>query len=326
MYSSNVTVMILVTPAPAQFLSLTQAPASLVTLTFLSAVILLLTLTIVMVLIIRKRKSPPPSSGSSECSGAPEAPYLSPVWTHQDSNRSSVRSLDAKRSSSVRNLDLRRISVLNVAEKALPKYIHPLNPSLMMTSTPVSTPVRRDDTSNFHFNVSGCLDSSGEHNHSLGDIVDGNFVSFSSSDMYCLNLTELAERSVTRSEPEAQDSILSVLESIPEMKEVDKEDLGSLCDQCRTSICSRASSTSTLTGMEAECSQGSSDSSKRTESTTSLQTLNIEDMSSCDSVITIESVEVGVVGKVETDEEEPKISESFENVIDTPSEKFQEEP
>ena len=324
MYTSTVTVMILVTAAPAQFLSLTQASGSLITLTFLSALILLLTLSIVMVLVIRKRKSPPPSSSSSDCSGPPEAPYLSPIWTHQDSNRSSVRDLEAKRSSSVRNLDLRRISVLNVAEKALPKYIHPLNPSLMMTSTPVSTPVRRDDTSNFHFNVSGCLDSSGEHNHSLGDIVEGNFVSFSSSDMYCLNLTEMAERSVNTSGAEAQDSILSVLESIPEMREVEKEDLGSLCDQCRSSICSRASSTSTLTGMEAECSQGSSDTSKRTESTTSLQTLNIEDISTSDSVITIESVEVREVGKEETGDE-PKISESFESVIDTPSEKIEED-
>ena len=75
--------------------------------------------------------------------------------------------------------------------------------------------------------------------------------------------------------------------------------------------------------MEAECSQGSSDTSKRTQSTTSLQTLNIEDITS-DSVITIESVEVREVGKGETGDE-PKISESFESVIDTQSEKIEED-
>ena len=317
MYSSNVTVTLVVTSAPAVFLSLTRSRGSLITLSFLSILVLLLSLAIVTVLVIRKRKSPSVSSGSSECSSPPEAPYLSPIWTHQDSS-TSTRNLETSKRSSLRNLDLQRISVLNVTEKAVPRYIHPLNPSLVLTSTPVTTPGRRDtDTTSFHFNVSGCLDTSAEHNHSIGDIVEGNFVSFSSSDMYCLNLTEMAERSVERSGP----GDTSVLDSIPE---VERE--ASLCDQCRSSLCSRSSSTDTLTGRETECSQGSSGTSRITESTTSLQTLNIDldniDASTSESVVTVENKELKEDLKEEEKEED---SPNLESVIDTPSDKLDEE-
>ena len=136
---------------------------------------------------------------------------------------------------------------------ALPTYIHPLSPtySAMVTSTPVRLP--GPASSSFVFGGGAETETSGEHSRSIGDIVEGNFVSFSASELYC---TGGEETSVTSEAalaavlgPDNTTQLQPIMES-GEDREEHTEDLedgaGSLCEQCRSSICS-TSSTLTLT-------------------------------------------------------------------------------
>ena len=160
-----------------------------------------------------------------------------------------------------------------------PKYIHPLSPTFMVTSTPV-----RNESSSFVFNVTQCLDTS-ENNHSIGDIVDGNFVSFSTSDLYCISNNEDGEdANEDKNDPNYSKT----------KEEKENEVLESLCESCRSSFCSNVSS-STLTlapsEIENDSNQESCASNNITDSTLSLKTLNVDDLSNCESIVTIETID-----------------------------------
>ena len=142
---------------------------------------------------------------------------------------------------------------------ALPTYIHPLSPtySAMVTSTPVRLP--GPASSSFVFGGGAETETSGEHSRSIGDIVEGNFVSFSASELYC---TGGEETSVTSEAalaavlgPDNTTQLQPIMETGEDREDredreehtEDQEDgAGSLCEQCRSSICS-TSSTLTLT-------------------------------------------------------------------------------
>ena len=94
------------------------------------------------------------------------------------------------------------------------KYLHPLSPSYMMTSTPVRT------EHNFIINISRGLEQSftSEQNQSIGEIAEGNFVSFSSSDLYCVTEDELSGKPGNEGELEVgQDDVDAVEEDVDEL-------------------------------------------------------------------------------------------------------------
>ena len=233
------------------------------------------------------------SSNSSDCSDP--GPLLTPVWTSNKSNLSRKSLNNSRKSlSSVSRKSVKNLTPLKTVPDP-PKYIHPLSPSFMMTSTPVRHETFFDGVNNsFVYNISHqcqdtgynvshqCLDTS-EHNHSIGDIVDGNFVSFSTSDMYCIsnNTEENREKQATT----AEDDLIEKIDA------KDKELLNSLCDNCRTSFCSKTSS-STLTLTEIEEKSEECSEEDKNSSTLSLKTLNAaEEDLSCESVITVETLD-----------------------------------
>ena len=194
-----------------------------------------------------------------------------------------------------------------------------------MTSTPVrndtffGTPTKTGAAANsFVFNVS----HNSDHNHSIGDIVDGNFVSFSTSDMYCISQLEhhdsfqdhphhpriQLEHQVVEEAAEKKDDLV-------EVGEKDKEMLESLCDKCRTSYCSQSSS-STLTLTELE------DREQHSNKSGSVKTLNVEDISTCESAITVETLDgeedmMEDINELEDDELEDDINidEEEEHIV-----------
>ena len=128
------------------------------------------------------------------------------------------------------------------------------------------------------FNVTQCLDTS-EHNHSIGDIVDGNFVSFSNSDLYCINNPDNDDKP-----EEKNDEILVNISDIQEMDNKDKEILDSLCENCRSSFCSNVSSTLTLTPSE-------ENGCRSEESVQNVSSLSFDNVSNCGSIITVETMD-----------------------------------
>ena len=254
LYSTSTTLTIIVLPAPLYLGILAQSSSSLLTLSFVAAVLVTLTLALLAIFLIRRRKSPPPSL--SEESGSCSPP--SPIWTTKCQNkRLEMNSERARERAAYQQ-----------------KYLHPLSPSLMVTSTPVRA------EHNFVINISRGLEQSfgSEQNQSIGEIAEGNFVSFSSSDLYCVTEDELSGKQRQAGE----------LEERQEEEEAVEEDdlLTSLCEKCRSSsYCSNvSSSTRTLTPeTPGECSgSNQSDASERT--------INVEDiLSICESVATLET-------------------------------------
>ena len=249
LYSTSTTITVIVQPAPLYLGLLAQSSSSLVTLSFVAAVLVTLTISLLAIFLVRRRKSPPPSL--SEESGSSSPP--SPIWTTKCQNK-------------------RREISSETAAAYQQKYLHPLSPSFMMTSTPVRT------EHNFVINISRGLEQSfsSEQNQSIGEIAEGNFVSFSSSDLYCVTEDELSGKPSKPGELE---------EGQEEDEEAVEEDdlLRSLCEKCRSSYCSNvSSSTLTLTPeTPVECS-GSNQSDTRT--------INVDDiLSICESVATLET-------------------------------------
>ena len=122
----------------------------------------------------------------------------------------------------------------------------------MVTSTPVRLP--GPASTSFVFGGGAETETSGEHSRSIGDIVEGNFVSFSASELYC---TGGEETSVTSEAalaallgPDNTTQLQPIIESGEDREdhteEGQEDGAGSLCEQCRSSICS-TSSTLTLT-------------------------------------------------------------------------------
>ena len=275
-------------------------------MTFVTVIFIILTVSLVLVFVIRKRKSPiSASTSSSDCSASNS--QISRLWTSNCQRNKSFPN--------VTNPKHQEISLNAENARPLPKYIHPLSPTFIVTSTPV----RNERTSfvmspNF-LNVQcrdpqgfstvqcqdtppiptvQCLDTS-EHNHSIGDIVDGNFVSFSNSDLYCINNSN----SNLQEEEEKNDDVFIDISEIKSIDEKDRDILSSLCDNCRTSYCSNVSSTNTLTPSETDENEIES-SSILNASSLSLKTLDADneddasieddDASICESVATVETI------------------------------------
>ena len=269
LYSSSTTITLIVQPAPLYLGLLAQSSSSLVTLSFVAAVLVTLTFSLLAIFLIRRRKSPPPTL--SEESGCTDSPP-SPIWTTKCQNK-------------------RRELSSETAGAYQQKYLHPLSPSFLMTSTPVRT------EHNFVINISRGLEQSfsSEQNQSIGEIAEGNFVSFSSSDLYCVTEDELSGNPSQPGDLE---------EGQEEDEEAVEEDdlLSSLCEKCRSSYCSNvSSSTLTLTPeTPGECS-GSNQSDTRT--------INVDDiLSICESVATVET---------EAGEYDVAISDEIDIDIDT---------
>ena len=248
LYNSSTSITVIVLPAPLYLGLLSHSSSSLVTLSFVAAVLVSLTIILLAIFIIRRRKAPPPSL--SEESGS--CPPPSPIWTTKCQNK-------------------RRELSSGAAAAYQQKYLHPLSPNFMVTSTPVRT------EHNFVINISRGLEQrsfGSEQNQSIGEIAEGNFVSFSSSDLYCITEDELSGNPGKQGELEEGQEEVAVEED---------ELLRSLCEKCRSSFCSNvSSSTLTLTPESpGECS-GSNQSDTKT--------INVDDiLSICESLATLET-------------------------------------
>ena len=253
LFTSSLTITVIVLPAPALYLGLiSQSSSSLITLSFVAAVLITLTVSLLAIFLIRRRKSPPPSL--SEESGVP-----SPIWTTKCPNKRAEI-----------NTEILSGSAGLMYQQ---KYLHPLSPSYMVTSTPVRTDHSQlshvVNMSHYQQETSGLESFSQDHNQSIGDIVQGNFVSFSTSDLYCVSDGEVSDKTDKQGE---------------KGEAIEEDDLlGSLCEKCRSSFCS--SSTLTLTP-ESESCPGSNLSETRT--------INVEDIISiCESLATLETEDGG---------------------------------
>ena len=139
-------------------------------------------------------------------------------------------------------------------------------------------------------------------NQSIGEIAEGNFVSFSSSDLYCISQSDLSDKPGKKLE----------LERDTEPVEED-ELLGSLCEKCRDSFCSNvSSSTLTLTPDNPECS-GSHQSETKT--------INVDDIISiCESVATLETEDgeycLAISDEIDIDTIEDKTNTNVSNCED----------
>ena len=129
-----------------------------------------------------------------------------------------------------------------------------------------STPVRSDHSNVLNMGLGQSFNK--EHNQSIGDIAEGNFVSFSSSDLYCISDGEQSDKA-----------------SKPEEGQAGEQDdlMGSLCENCRSSLCSNvSSSTLTLTPETKSCSDPNLNQTEKT--------INVDDIISiCESVATLET-------------------------------------
>ena len=240
-----------------------------------------LTVSLLAIFLVRRRKSPPASL--IEESRAP-----SPIWTTKCQNkRGEINSQILSDSAGL------------VYQQ---KYLHPLSPSYMVTSTPLRT---RTDNS-FVINLTqyqqqdnGLEQSfSNDHNQSIGDIAEGNFVSFSSSDLYCVSDGDLSDKPSKQGE---------------EVKE-EEDLLASLCEKCRSSYCSNSSSTLTLTP-ETEGCPGSNLSETKT--------IDVEDIISiCESLATLETetgeYNVAISDEIDIDTLDCKTNTNVSNSRDNP--------
>ena len=247
LYNSSTSITVLVLPAPLYLGLLSHSSSSLVTVSFVAAVLVSLTIILLAIFLVRRRKSPPGSLSVESGSCSPP----SPIWTTKCQNK-------------------RRELSSETAATYQQKYLHPLSPSFMVTSTPVRT------EHNFVINISRGLEQSfsSEQNQSIGEIAEGNFVSFSSSDLYCVTEDELSGNPNKQGELEEDQQEAAVEED---------ELLRSLCEKCRSSFCSNvSSSTLTLTPETPGELSGSNQSDTKT--------INVDDiLSICESVATLET-------------------------------------
>ena len=279
LFTSSLTITVTVQPLPSLYLGLiSQSSSSLITLSFVAAVLMTLTVSLLAIFLVRRRKSPPASL--IEESRAP-----SPIWTTKCQNKRGE--INSEIFSSSGGLVYQQ------------KYLHPLSPSYMVTSTPLRT--RTDNSFVINLTQYQQQDNSNHHNQSMGDIAEGNFVSFSSSDLYCVSDGELSDR------PSKQ----------VEEKEEEKEEedlLASLCEKCRSSYCSNSSSTLTLTP-ETEGCPGSNLSETKT--------IDVEDIISiCESLATLETetgeYNVAISDEIDIDTLDCKTNTNVSNSRDNP--------